>query len=119
MGGGLGDISRNSDGDPNLLNSNRNDDGQWLNTYYDKPDNKFNRENGFAFVIPQLFSFLLYLLVEEFCFVSCPFQPPSIRPISLIFSDIVKYFLLSSDLVSQRISRNILLASVFLIAILI
>lgn len=67
----------------------------------------------------QLSSFLLYLLMEEFCFISCPFQSPSIRPISLIFSEIVKYFLVSSDFVSQRISRKILIASFFLIASLI
>ena len=47
-----------SDGDPNLLNANRNDDGRWLNAYYDKPDNRWNRENGFAFVVSQLSSFL-------------------------------------------------------------
>ena len=47
-----------SDGDPNLLNANRNDDGQWLNTYYDKPDNRWNRDNGFAFAVSQLSSFL-------------------------------------------------------------
>lgn len=66
----------------------------------------------------QLSSFLLYYLVGEFCFVSWPFQPPSIRPISLSLSDKAKYFLLSSDLVSHGIKRNTLIVSVFLIAIL-
>ena len=47
-----------SDGNPNLLSANRNDDGRWLNAYYDKPDNRWNREDGFAFVVPQLSSFL-------------------------------------------------------------
>jgi len=47
-----------SDGDPNLLNANRDDDGRWLNTTYDNPDNRWNRENGFAFVVPQISSFL-------------------------------------------------------------
>ncbi len=48
-----------SDGDPNLLGANRNDDGCWLNAYYDKPDNRWNRDNGFAFSVSQLSSFLL------------------------------------------------------------
>jgi len=113
----LDDTSRNSDGDPKLLNVNRNDDGSWLNTNYDKPDNKWNRDNGFAFVVSQLSSFLLYLPVEEFCFISWPFQPPNIRPISLIFSDMARYFLSSKDFVSQRIKKNTLIVSAFLIAI--
>ena len=54
MGSDTDDNSRNSDGDPNLLNANRNDDGSWLNTYYDKPDNRWNRETGFAFAVAQL-----------------------------------------------------------------
>jgi hypothetical protein len=49
--GDVGDISHNSDGDPNLLNVNRNDDDPWLNTTYDNPDNQWNRDNGFAFVV--------------------------------------------------------------------
>ena len=39
-----------SDGDPNVLNSNRNDGGQWVNAYRDNPDNQWN-DNG-AFVFP-------------------------------------------------------------------
>jgi hypothetical protein len=58
-GGGIGDISRNSDGDPNLLGANRNDDGVRLNAYWDKPGNRWNRDNGFAFAVSQLSSFLL------------------------------------------------------------
>ena len=37
---------------------NRNDDGHWLNAYYDKPDNRWSRDDGFAFVVSQLSSFL-------------------------------------------------------------
>jgi hypothetical protein len=51
-----------SDGDPNVLNANRNDDGRWLNTNWDKPDNKWNDNGAFAFLVPQLSSFLLSLL---------------------------------------------------------
>lgn len=47
-------IPRNSDGNPNLLGTNRNDDAPWLNAYYDNPDNTWNRKNGFAFARSQL-----------------------------------------------------------------
>lgn len=57
-GGGTADVSRDSDGDPNLLSANRNDDGRWLNAYNNNSDNRWNRENGFAFAVSQLFSFL-------------------------------------------------------------
>ena len=71
-GGGLGDISCNSDGDLKLLNVNRNNDGSWLNTNYDNPGNKWNRNNGFAFVVSQLSSFLPCLLIGEFLFNQLP-----------------------------------------------
>ena len=54
MGGGIDDILCNSDGNPNLLSANRNDDGRRLNTYYDNPDNRWARESGFAFVVSQV-----------------------------------------------------------------
>lgn len=54
-------------------------------------------------------SFLSYL--GEFCFVSCPFHPPSILPISSIFSPRWIYFLLSSDFVSHSISNRTLIVS--------
>jgi len=47
---------KDSDGDPNLLNANRNGDGRWLNAYYDRPGNRWNRESGFAFAVSQLSS---------------------------------------------------------------
>lgn len=68
-GGATGGILHNSDGDPKLLNVNRNDDGSWLNTNYDNPDNKWNRSNGFAFVVSQVSQKLPYILIEEFCFI--------------------------------------------------
>jgi hypothetical protein len=39
------------DGYPSLLGAIRHDDGRWLNAYYDKPDNRWNRESGFAFCL--------------------------------------------------------------------
>lgn len=56
-GSGSDDISYDSDGDPNLLNANRSVDGRWLNANYDNPGNRWNRDNGFAFAVPQLSSF--------------------------------------------------------------
>jgi hypothetical protein len=63
-----------SDGDPNLLSLNRNDDGRWLNAYNGRPDNRWNRENGFVFLAPLLFSFLSRLFVWRvlFCQLSIP-----------------------------------------------
>ena len=43
-------ISRaNSPGDPRLLTSDRNYSDRRLNAYYDKPDDNWNQNNGFAF----------------------------------------------------------------------
>ena len=52
----MDDMSCNSDGDPNLLGANRNDDGRWLNAYYDNPDNRWSRGDGFAFAVSQVSS---------------------------------------------------------------
>lgn len=60
-----GGMPYNSDGNPNLLNVDRNDNGRRLNTNYDKPDNKWNRNNGFAFVLSQLSSFSLSTICRE------------------------------------------------------
>ena len=43
-----------SDGDPRLLVVNRNDAGSWLNADYGKPDDEWDRDNGFAFVVSQV-----------------------------------------------------------------
>lgn len=53
-GGGTGGslYVTDSDGNLNLLGVNRNDDGRWLNTYNGKPDNRWNREYGFVFLVP-------------------------------------------------------------------
>lgn len=80
-GGGTEGISRNSDGDPNLLNASRNDDGQWLNTTYDRPDNAWNRDNGFAFVASKLSSFLSLFHIGRV------FLCKASRPTAQIFTD--------------------------------
>jgi hypothetical protein len=53
MSSGMGGASYNSDGDPNVLNANRNDDGQWLNANWDHPDNRWNDNGAFAFLVPE------------------------------------------------------------------
>jgi hypothetical protein len=45
---------KDSDGDPNLLNADRNDDGQWLGAYCDSPGLGWNRGSGFAFAVSQV-----------------------------------------------------------------
>ena len=48
---------------------------------------------------------------DGFCFVNCPFQPPSIFPISSSGRESAVYFFVSSDLVSQSTMRSILRVS--------
>ncbi len=43
-----------SDGDPDLLGTDRYDDGQGLLAYCDRLGNGWYREDGFAFVVPQV-----------------------------------------------------------------
>lgn len=42
------------DGDPGLLSAGRNDDGSWLLAFYGKPDGRWFRDGGFAFVASQV-----------------------------------------------------------------
>ena len=45
-----------SDDDPSLLHAFRDDGGRWLSTTYGKPDSKWDRDSGFAFVVSQVVS---------------------------------------------------------------
>ncbi len=72
MGGGVDDFSYISDDDLNLLNLSRNDDGHWLNAYYDNPDNQWNRDNGFAFVSSQVSLFPLHFWGVLFYYLAGP-----------------------------------------------
>jgi len=56
------------------------------------------------------------VFMGEFCFISCPFHPPRLRPISSSLTDSAIYFLSSNDFDSQRIMSNILSVSSFRIA---
>ena len=52
MGGGNGGTSHNSDGDGNVLNANRNDDGRRVDADYVKPGNQWYDGGAFAFLVP-------------------------------------------------------------------
>ena len=60
-------------------------DGKW-NWNYNWLDNDRNANNPSA-VLATIFISSPAYLVGEFCFVSWPLQPPSILPISSIFTD--------------------------------
>ena len=62
-----------SDGDLSLLYASRYDDGRWLSASFGNPGSGWDRENGFAFVVPQLSSFLSYFCGRVlFCNLSTP-----------------------------------------------
>jgi hypothetical protein len=111
-------VQTDSDGNRLIFNVERNDDGDtWLNNNNGNPDNHWNSDNRFVFIRPRnSLSFLSYTL-GEFCFVSCPFHPPSIFPISSKGAESAIYFALSNDFASQRIINSIFEVSIFRIAI--
>lgn len=52
---------REVDGYLNVLELNRNDSEDWVNAWNANPENRWNAENRFLFLLPQLTSFLLHL----------------------------------------------------------
>lgn len=116
-------IATDSDGNPNAFNVERNDNGLWLYAHYVHPDNVWNPDNRWLFVSRNLLhfspsrdDFLVAWFAGEFCFVSWPFQPPSILPISFKGTDRTTYFLLSRDLVSHKANIKTMRVFNFLIA---
>ncbi len=100
------------DGNPNACNVYWNDAKRKSNLNWHS--NFGNSNDWFAF--RDFLHFSLVFTAGEFCFVSCPLQPPSILPISSICRDIAIYFLLSNDLASHKTIKSILSVSTFLIA---
>lgn len=45
-----------SGGDPDLLGAGRDGDGRWLRAYDDRPDDRWDRDGGFAFAVSQVSS---------------------------------------------------------------
>lgn len=120
MGSGTDGLAygTDSDGDLNVFNVDHDDNGRWLNSNYGKPDNVWNPDNQWVFVLPrQSLRYLsLVVLAGEFCCIKWPCQPPSIRPISSSKADSAAYFLLSNDFVSQSTMSNTFSVSSFLAA---
>ena len=118
MGGGTGGslYKTDSGSNRNIFKVERNDDGKtWLNNNNGNPDNHWNGNNQFVFVRSRNSpSFLSY--PGEFCFCSCPFQPPNILPISSKGSESAIYFALSIDFASHRIINSIFEVSILRIA---
>ena len=106
-----------SDSNPNLLELNRDDKGEYLNAYNGNPENTWNREQVFVFLAPQLFLFLLDYRVGEFCFMTCPCHPPSILPIASSFSDTAAYLAVSRLFISHAICKKIFAISSLRIAL--
>jgi len=81
---------RNSDGNLNVRYLNWNG-GQW-NWNYNWIENSFN-DSGPAAVARNSLHFSPGFAPGEFCFISCPCQPPSILPTSSSFTEREIYFL--------------------------
>ena len=65
------------DGNPNVFNLERNDDGLWLNNDWAKPDNEWNPDNKFVFRLRNcLLSVALQVTVFLFRIIQV-FLPPA------------------------------------------
>jgi hypothetical protein len=60
-----------SDGNPHVLNANRNDDGRWVNANWDNLDNRWNDNGAFVFPVAATLFISLPLCWESFLFLSC------------------------------------------------
>ncbi len=105
MGGGTDGTSYNADGNPNVLELNRNDDGRNVDAYSDNPDNQWNDNGAFAFLVPATNEISNTPYLGSVCFSICPNHPPSMRPISSNLVEIVTYFSFQSILF-PRVSRG-------------
>lgn len=102
---------RNSNGNLYVRYLYWNDDRwNWNNNWL---DNNFN-DNNPAALSCNCPHFSPYFLGEFF--VSCPCQPPNIRPTSSSLADNATYLLFSRDLLSHNTSKRILRVSIFCIA---
>lgn len=58
-----------SDGNLNVFDVNRNDGEPWLNAYYGNPDNVFDSDYRFVFVLPRNYLCFSLLNAESFLFL--------------------------------------------------
>lgn len=68
MGSGTDGISHKTDGNPNVLGLNRNDDGRNVDANWDNPDNQWNDDGTFAFLVPATNNISLLLTWGSFVF---------------------------------------------------
>jgi hypothetical protein len=68
MDGGIEDFPHISDGNPNVLNANRDDKGRWLNANWDNPDDYWDDRGASAFLVATLF--ISHSLIWRVSFVS-------------------------------------------------
>lgn len=95
------DVHMDSDGNPNVFNVKRNDDGKlWLNTNWTNPDDQWNLDNRIVFRLRNSLHFSP-APTGEFCFITCPCQPPSILPTSSTFSEMAVYGFVSKLFISH------------------
>lgn len=94
-----------SDGNLNVFNVERNEDGLWLNANNGNPTNFWNPENRWVFARR---NFLHFPADAGFSFtlLACRFHPPSIFPISLNFSESAMYFFVSNAFISQSTCKK-------------
>lgn len=69
-GSGTDGVARkiDSDGDLNVFNVNRNDDGFWLDNNWTNPSNRWNLDNEFVFRLRKCFLFLPRSQIAVFLF---------------------------------------------------
>lgn len=96
-------------GNPNVFNLKRNENGLWLNDNWANPDNKWNSENEVVFSLRKYCLFRAYLARFFMCGLSKLFlQPHSILPISSNLTAISSYCLFEINLPSQAVDiRNL------------
>jgi hypothetical protein len=88
-----------SDGNPNVFNVERNDDGSWLNNNWAKPDKKWNPNNKFVFRLRNCF-FSVVLLKSAAVFLPVEIIPPT----SKNFPNLLQ---LESDFLKLLVRQNL------------
>jgi hypothetical protein len=68
---GMMHTTTDSDGNPNVFNVKRNDDGErWLNTNWTNPNDQWNLDNRIVFRLRNSFHFSSDYYSGEFCFMT-------------------------------------------------
>src|SRR5690606_13830944 len=78
MDGGMDDLPHISDGNPNVLNSNRDDKGRWLNANWVDPDGYWLGQGASAFLVATLFISSPLIWRESFVLLTVPASRPAV-----------------------------------------